>query len=154
MKYAERRSVASRFFRWAMRPFVQRLSVVAMGVGLGLVLWSTDALPAGLEPQHAQSLGGGNGNAAPEWVGVAGGAVLFMAIFAGISRWVADPAARKAVSDHEKRDANPHPQYVSREEWDRKHLELVEATREISNRLERLIGEIRRRSESGERPKA
>lgn len=56
---------------------------------------------------------------------MAGGAIAFMGVFAGISKWVAEPAARKVLAEHTNMGNRSHQEYVSREEWDRKHSELV-----------------------------
>lgn len=56
---------------------------------------------------------------------VIGGALAFMGMFAGISRWVAEPAARKILAEHTTRGAAAHLELVARLEWDEKHLALV-----------------------------
>lgn len=54
-----------------------------------------------------------------------GGVLMFMGILAGISRWVAEPAARKVLREHTKDGVDAHPVYAPRSEVDSKHLFLL-----------------------------
>lgn len=104
----ERRSLASRFFRFTMRRSVGYAAALAMVSGWTLMLVAS----------------GGAMSEGTDLTYVGGGFLLFMAIFAGISRWVAEPAASKILKSHMEAP-NPHSGYVLRDEWDAKHGELI-----------------------------
>lgn len=58
------------------------------------------------------------------------------------SRWVADPAARRVVADHEKRGAAAHEALVARVEWDLKHTKLDEKLEGIRDELTKLTTRV------------
>lgn len=70
-------------------------------------------------------------------IAATGGALGFMGLFAGISRWVAEPAARKVLQEHIALREKAHESLVGRTEWDAKHEELK---KEITGMREALIG--------------
>jgi hypothetical protein len=84
---------------------------------------------------------------------LAGGALGFLGLFAGISRWVAEPAARKVLREHTKEGADAHPSYISRSEWDFKHLSLANEVAHLSVEVAKLSGlvarQLDRQNESG-----
>lgn len=107
----ENRSRASRFFRYWLKHSYFAAILILLG-------WTLAAVADTTIPSQDVSL--------HTILTLAGGAVAFMGIFGGISRWVAEPAARKVLSDHLKDGVNAHYNvYVSRDEWDKKHEELL-----------------------------
>jgi hypothetical protein len=70
------------------------------------------------------------------------GAVGFMAFFAGISRWVAEPAARKVLLEHTK-DLAAHPIFVTRSEWMEGHRAITDQITNLRLDLRGLIVELR-----------
>lgn len=135
----ERRSqsLSARFFRFTSRKDVVRGAALAI-VGGWLCLFTAhshamdSATPATLTegvPTHNVI----------DWAPVAGGALMFMGIFAGISRWVAEPAARKVMHEHQKLGASAHPELVPRAEWDNKHANLVDRVSEIQGDIRALV---------------
>jgi hypothetical protein len=114
----ERRSLASVVFRAAMHPKVGAVAVLLMVGG-----W-TLALTASFTPVDVPFPPDSTGAMVRFLVTVIGGALAFMGMFAGISRWVAEPAARKVMAEHIAERERAHDSYVPRLEWDVKHEEL------------------------------
>jgi len=127
----ERRSLASRAYRATLRP-----RLVAYIVIIGVVAWSVvlaaTPLPGAVETAE---------EATTFWkifaamLGAAVGIVtLFAAGFALGSKYVAEPAAARAVKAHEDK-IDAHPTYLSKavwfEEFAKSHKEILESIERI-----------------------
>ena len=121
VNFGERRSLKSRFFRWSTQPKVVRKAPLVMCLG-----WAV-GFAAGTTPTT-----GDDTSIHLAFAGtLVGGALAFMAMFAGISHWVAEPAAERVLSKHTALGARAHPEFIAREEWDDKHGELMNEVNEI-----------------------
>ena len=123
----EPRSLASRFYRFTMRPTVRYFAVLAVVLGWTLVLVASNGKTGDDVLISDLALAGG-------------GALGFMGLFAGISRWVAEPAALKVMAKHTANDAAAHPSLLERSEWHAKHVELLEKINKVH---EDMIDELR-----------
>lgn len=136
-KVTERRSRSSRFYRAVIRPrFLVRVVICAFA-SWSLVLAATPLPP--------------DAEAAVYWrvfVAVLGTVTGLLALFAaGLAfgaRWVAKPVAAAAIVAHAKEGAAAHPSLVARDEWDRKHGELVGQVNELAREIAALTGELRK----------
>lgn len=123
----DRRSLSSRFYRYTISPRVAREAILLMVLG-----W-TMTLIAGTNPApdetaiHLSFL-----------MAVIGGFLAFMGVFAGISKWVADPSARRIISEHKDEGISAHPEYIGRTEWDAKHTVLMNEIEQIKVMLARI----------------
>ena len=125
--------MASRFYRITTGRGMRFVAVAAMVGGWSLVLFAqggTINTLAELEQHNITMIGGG--------------AIAFMGIFAGISRWVADPAARKVLAEHTRDDLKAHPMLISRVEWSVEQAKLNETILNLRLDLRGLIAELRR----------
>ena len=118
MKSYDQRSPASKVYRFCMQPWVRNVAVASLLFGSALVIKADNGERFG-DPVTA----------------LLGGALLFMGMFAGIARWVAEPAAHKILMEHTRMGASSHPELVSRSEWDHKHLELTARIVEVNTNL-------------------
>lgn len=127
----ELRSRASRFYRWSTRRWVRLAAVCGIFAGWTMVLLAQAGPPLLDGPVSPIAAAGG-------------GALVFMGIFAGISRWVADPAARKALAEHTLLGAKAHPELIPRAEWEVHELRMTNQITNLRLDLRGLIAELRR----------
>jgi hypothetical protein len=126
------RSLASRFYRATTGRAARFLTVAGMLIGWTVVVLAqgTAGTIAEFQEHNVAMFGGG--------------ALAFMAVFAGISRWVADPAARKVLAEHTRDDVKAHPMLISRVEWSLEQARLNETILNLRLDLRGLIVELRR----------
>ena len=120
-------------FRMAMHPKFRTTAVILMVGGwcLALAAAGDSQLPSDETGQHVRFL-----------MTVFGGALAFMGMFAGVSRWVAEPAARKVMAEHIKERERAHEAYVPRIEWDEKHEELKRSIFNLSEKIVALTSSL------------
>ena len=118
----ERRTLASRAYRATLRP-----RVIARVVVVGILAWSVvlfaTPIPGSMTEAQAETAFWWRAFATMLAAAI-GIATLLATGFALGSKYVAEPAALRAVKAHEDRGAAAHPALVSLEVWDKKHEEL------------------------------
>lgn len=139
MNGPNRRSLASRVYRMAVRPCMRRLTWPFLI--LGPLLASATLFAAGpLLPEQLSQL-----------VTLAGllimaGAIGFLGLLGGITRLVVRPAAQEAaaqaVEKHVALGPAAHPGLLARDEWDRNHREVVGGLNKIDGSLRELMGKM------------
>ena len=112
-----------------MKSTVRYLAVLSMVAGWTLVLMAANTPVPNDTDTHL----------AFTWM-VLGGFLSFMGIFAGISRWVAEPAARKIMSEHTRMGASAHPELMPQRDYDTKHTELMEEVNDIKVMIAEMSG--------------
>lgn len=136
----ERRTFRSRFFRYTLRVGVRKTAVALMVTGWALALYANTSNPQDDASVHLAFAGT-----------LLGGALAFMGMFAGISKWVAEPAAQKIMIEHINRGAMAHPELMPRPEYDTKHIELMNDVSDIKVMVAEMAGRSGGMSRSRER---
>lgn len=113
--------MASRFYRFTMKRTVRCVAVGLMLLGWSIVIMAANTAPLDETNDHIKFV-----------ATVFGGALAFMAMLGGVSRWVAVPAARQILAEHIKNGPESHKDLVSRQEWDQKHSEVLDRLAELS----------------------
>ena len=130
----QRRSVASWFYRITMRPYVRYVSAGMLVGGWSFAMLAANApFPQGTDDTAVHLAFAGT---------VLGGGLGMFGILAGVSRWVAEPAARKVMAEHMRLGASAHPELISRAEWDAKHAKVVDDVSGISGDIKVLTKEV------------
>lgn len=138
-----RRSTASWFCRFTMRSDVRYFAVLLIVGGWTLALYAANTPGAQDETSVHLAFAGT----------VLGGFLGFMGVFAGITRWVAVPAARQVMAEHTRLGTSAHPELVARAEWDSKHVELMREVMKAGADLRELRAELRAGGMSNEAPR-
>ncbi len=99
--------MASRFYRFTMKRIVRYLAVLGMTVGWTLMILAANTPAEDDTSVHITFL-----------ATVFGGALAFMAMLAGVSRWVAMPAARQIISEHTRDGTIAHKDLLPRSEFE------------------------------------
>lgn len=140
MTHPNRRSLASRVYRVALRPYARVLVAPCLILGLG---GASGALFAA-GPQLPDPAGQLVTLAA---ILLMAGALGFIGLIGGISRWVARPAAleaaARAMENHVAMGAGAHPSLLPRDEWDRNHREVLAKLTELNGSFRELIGQLK-----------
>ncbi len=114
--------MASRFYRFTMKRPVRYGLVLCLVFGWTLIVYAAQVPPqTGPTDEHVK------------WTATVLGAILtFMAIFGGVSRWVALPAARQVLAEHVKDGEEGHKDLLPRSEYQQKHDEVLDRLAELS----------------------
>lgn len=114
--------MASRFYRFTMKRPVRFALVLCLCLGWALIVLAGNTPPADAPTdEHIKFL-----------ATIMGGALGFMAILGGVSRWVALPAARQILAEHIKNGEQAHKEFLPREEYHEKHDEVLDKLAELS----------------------
>ncbi len=113
--------MASKFYRFTMRRIVRYVAVLGMTVGWTLMILAANTPSDDDTSVHITFL-----------ATVFGGALAFMAMLAGVSRWVAMPAARQVISEHIRDGSAAHKDLLPRDEYQEKHAELLDRLARLS----------------------
>ncbi len=113
--------MASRFYRFTMKRPVRYALVLCLVLGWTIVLLAANAPPQDAPTdEHIKFL-----------ATIFGGALGFMAILGGVSRWVALPAARQVIAEHIKNGEEAHKDLLPRLEYKTQHDKVIDKLAEL-----------------------